>query len=261
MGAMPEEVSSIKSLMQDVSEIQHGSRCYYSGKIHSVDVILVFSRIGKVASSVTVASLITEFNVTHLIFTGVAGAVSSDLCIGDIVISSCLYQHDLDASPIFPKYEVPLTGCSYFNADPDLIKRTQTAAQVVAKSIQTKIDPAVLDELAIQQPSVFVGKIATGDQFIKTQQQTNTIVEDKPDTLAVEMEGAAVAQVCYEYGIPFVVMRTISDKADHLAPIDFIKFINEIATYYAEHIISHLLIEFKNTSYDTVPRSMKGNRS
>ena len=106
MGAMPEEVDTIRQRMRAVTEVHSGKRSYYQGKIADHDVVLVFSKCGKVAAAATATSLIEKFAIDQLIFTGVAGAVSSDLNIGDIVISTQLYQHDMDASPLFEKYEV-----------------------------------------------------------------------------------------------------------------------------------------------------------
>ena len=114
MGAMPEEVDIIRNQMMGVSKAQHGSRTYYIGKINGIDVVLAFSRWGKVAASITATSLITKFRIDQLIFTGVAGATAPDLNIGDIVVSGELYQHDLDPRPLFPKHEVPLTGITFF---------------------------------------------------------------------------------------------------------------------------------------------------
>src|SRR3990167_8956640 len=126
MGAMPQEVDSILSHMTDVNSIERGSRTYHVGKINSHDVVLVFSRWGKVAAATTATTLITEFKIDQLIFTGVAGASSSDLNIGDIVVSSQLYQHDM-RSKFFPDGEIPLTGITLFKADKSLIAQAQHA--------------------------------------------------------------------------------------------------------------------------------------
>src|SRR3989338_2299329 len=135
MGAMPQEVDSILSHMTDVQKIEHGSRTYHIGKMNSHDVVLVFSRWGKVASATTATSLITEFKIDQLIFTGVAGASSATLNIGDVVVSSQLYQHDMDARPLMPRHEIPLTGITFFKADAALVKKAHSAAQALLSTL------------------------------------------------------------------------------------------------------------------------------
>lgn len=241
MGAMPEEVDSIRAHMTDVKEVDHGNRKYYVGKIHHHDVVLVFSRWGKVASAATTTSLITEFNITQLIFTGVAAAASSDLNIGDIVISDRLYQHDMDASPIFQRYQIPLTDLTFMSADDALKKKAHRTVGGLLESLTQKIPADSLTRFEITSPRCCFGLIGTGDQFVSNHKTLQALVEDVPDLMAVEMEGGAVAQVCHDYHIPFVVIRTISDKADHSACVDFSLFIREVARYYSEHIVLGML--------------------
>ena len=241
MGAMPQEIDSIYSHMTDVTTIKHGGREYHIGKINDHDVVLVFSRWGKVASATTATSLITEFKIDQLIFTGVAGATTPNLNIGDIVISEQLYQHDMDARPLMPRHEVPLTGVTFFKANPALIENARAATDGLFSCLTEKMSSEVLETFKITNPKCVVGTIATGDQFISNSRQTDAIMSEKPETIAVEMEGAAVGQVCGDYNIPFVIIRTISDKADHSAAIDFPKFIEEIAKHYSEHIVTNML--------------------
>src|SRR6187431_3596464 len=110
LGAMPEEINGIVALLDDKTEVVKGMRTYYLGTINEVEVVVVFSRWGKVASATTVTHLIVEFGITQLFFTGVAGAINPELNIGDIVIASSLIQHDLDARPIMDRFEIPLLG-------------------------------------------------------------------------------------------------------------------------------------------------------
>lgn len=237
MGAMVEEVDIIRQQMSDISEVTHGNRVYFSGYINGIEVVLVFSRWGKVAAATTTTSLITIFNVNKIIFTGVAGAASAALNTGDVVISTRLYQHDMDPSPMLPKHEVPLTGITFFEADTQLIKDAQQAADIFLASISTIIPQKELKTFNIVSPKCSLGMIASGDLFVSSVKQTQSILHDHPETQAVEMEGAAVAQVCFDYGIPFVVIRTISDRADHDAAINFPRFIQNIAQHYSDKII------------------------
>jgi adenosylhomocysteine nucleosidase len=241
MGAMTEEVDSIHSHMTNVKEFEHGDRKYYIGNINSHEVVLVFSRWGKVASAATVTSLITEFKIDHLIFTGVAGAADPSLNIGDIVVSEQLYQHDMDARPLFKKHQIPLTKITFFQADPLLKEKAHRATDGLFASLTAKIPAESLARFNIREPKCRFGTIATGDQFIYSRERTEAILADVPETVAVEMEGGAVAQVCNDYKIPFVVIRTISDKADHTSEIDFPAFINEVARHYSEHIVTGML--------------------
>ena len=241
MGAMLEEIDSIHAHMTELSIIERGGRTYHVGKIFNQDVILVFSRWGKVASASTVTSLITEFHIDQLIFIGVAGASSPLLNIGDIVIASQLYQHDMDARPLLPRYQIPLTAMTFFQADSVLIEKARRATKGLFTSLTQKIAADSLASFNITSPKYRIGTIATGDQFIYDQKRTQAIMLEQPETVAVEMEGAAVAQVCTDYAIPFVVIRTISDKADHSAELDFPRFIKEISRHYAEHIVLGML--------------------
>src|SRR3990167_9585013 len=245
MGAMPQEVDSILSHMTDVNSIERGSRTYHVGKINSHDVVLVFSRWGKVASATTATSLITEFKIDQLIFTGVAGASIPDLNIGDVVISSQLYQHDMDARPLMPRHEIPLTGITFFRADAALMRRAQSATRGLLATLSQKISAEELETFNITAPKCVFGTIATCDQFIGDVARTGALLAERPEieetTEAVEMEGAAVAQVCADHNVPFVVIRTISDKADHQSVIDFPGFVEKIARHYSEHIVTGML--------------------
>lgn len=255
MGAMTQEVDSILSHMTNVQTVEHGSRTYHVGKMDSHDVVLVFSRWGKVAAATTATSLITEFKVDQLIFTGVAGASAPDLNIGDIVISSQLYQHDMDARPLMPRHEIPLTGMTFFKADAILMRKAHAATRNLLATLSQKIPADELSAFNITQPKCILGTIATGDQFISNTASTRAILDEKPETAAVEMEGAAVAQVCVDYQIPFVVIRTISDKADHQSAIDFPRFIEKIARHYAEHIVTGMLSDMQTEDQNEITSS------
>lgn len=257
MGAMTEEVDILRQQMTDISEVEHGGRKYYLGKLNKTKVVLVFSRWGKVAAAATATSLITKFRINQLIFTGVAGAVAPELKIGDIVIGEQYYQHDMDARPLFEKHVIPLTGMTFFKANTALIKKAEAACKTLLGSPVEHIGDGALKEFGINEPKYVIGTIASGDQFIADTKKTQAILSDQPKTVAVEMEGAAVAQVCHDYKIPFVVIRTISDVADHAAHINFPKFIEKIAKHYSEHIIRDMF----SKPFTNKPDTMKENES
>ncbi|GGB67307.1 5'-methylthioadenosine/S-adenosylhomocysteine nucleosidase [Flavobacterium suaedae] len=243
MGAMPEEIEGIKALLTDTTSTIIGKRRYISGMLNGVKTVLVFSRWGKVAASATAATLINVFNVTELIFTGVAGAVHTNVAIGDIVIGKRLIQHDIDARPIMQRFEIPLLGKTYIEANAGNVSLAlSTITNLLENNILSQnVGKEVLSDFGITRLSVHVGDIASGDKFFATNDDKEKLTDNLPETLCVEMEGAAVAQVCYEYDIPFTVIRIISDAADDASPIDFPVFIKNVSSKYIACIVKALI--------------------
>ena len=241
MGAMPEEIEGVVALLTKSTKSSMGKRTYFSGQINGIDAVVVFSRWGKVAAATTATTSIHEFKITELLFTGVAGAINSDLKIGDIVLGKRLIQHDMDARPLIKQYEIPLLSQTYFESDANHLA---LASKAISKVIENKglhaiIGDKELMEFNISQPKLFIGDIASGDQFFSSNEQKQALNSQLPNILCVEMEGAAVAQVCYEYEIPFSIIRTISDTADDNSHIDFPSFIKKISSKYAAEIIKN----------------------
>lgn len=237
MGAMLDEVKQLKEALGAADEKTIADRTYYSGTLNDIDVTLVFSRWGKVAASSTATVLINNFGVDFIIFTGVAGAVDEDLNIGDIVIGEALYQHDMDARPIFPRFQIPLTSNILFKPNKIHVEQASSAATSFLSNIHNEIEESSLTKFSIFKPQVYTGVIASGDQFVANPISHESLKIDSEKVLAVEMEGAAVAQVCHEHEIPYIVVRTISDKANHTADIDFQSFVTEIASNYSSGIV------------------------
>jgi len=242
MSAMREEIEALIHEIELSEKVVRGMRSYFKGKLWGKEVVLVFSRWGKVASATTATHLITDFKVEEILFTGVAGAVHPSLNIGDVVIGKAMYQHDMDASPMLEPYEVPLLGKKYFTTDPQRNELLSRAASKFLGEIQGHFKPFESAAFGITKPQNHMGAVASGDQFISKASQIEKIGSDLPDVLCVEMEGAAVAQVCYEYKIPFNIIRTISDKANDNSHIDFPKFASEVASQYARGIIKNYLL-------------------
>lgn len=241
ISALHEEQTGLMDLMQDARKLHLGMRDYASGRLWGIECVCVLSRIGKVAAAATTATLIERFGVTHIVFTGVAGAADASVRIGDIVIASQLVQHDMDASPLFPRFEVPLTGLSHFFSDKVLSSSLlQASRQFIDQDFGLVISENDRQSFRLDRPRVHEGLIASGDEFITGSDQLNRINQSLPDILAVEMEGAAVAQVCFEFGIPFAIVRTVSDNANENSPIDFILFLEKVAAHYAFGIIKQL---------------------
>ncbi|MGB5322268.1 5'-methylthioadenosine/adenosylhomocysteine nucleosidase [Lutimonas sp.] len=241
ISAMREEIEALQSALHVEKKMVKGMRTYYQGRLFDKKVILVFSRWGKVASATTATQLINDFNVKEIIFTGVAGGVQPDVFVGDIVIGKDLYQHDMDASPLVKAYEVPLLGKSAFTTDPDKRNQLSRASGQFLQNKHEFLSKEQFINFQIQEPKIHIGDIASGDQFISSSQQSLKILSGLPTVKCVEMEGAAVAQVCFEYKVPFSIIRTISDNANHNAHIDFPKFAKEIASTYALGILQQYL--------------------
>lgn len=242
LGAMPEEIEGVVALLSNCVQTTMGQRTYFSGHINGVETVVVFSRWGKVAAATTATTLIHEFKITELLFTGVAGAIHSELKIGDIVLGKRLLQHDMDARPLMNQYEIPLLSKIYFETDSTYLNTASNAIQTVFenKSLHAVICEKHLIEFSISQPKLWIGDIASGDQFFSTNEQKQYLNSQLPNVLCVEMEGAAAAQVCYECEIPFCIIRTISDTADDSAHLDFPSFIKKISSKYASEIIKNL---------------------
>lgn len=241
ISAMQEEQTGLIDALQNRQTETRGMREYISGDLNGLPSVFVLSRMGKVAAAATAVTLIERFAVTHIVFTGVAGAASDAVKVGDIVVATELVQHDMDASPLFPRFEIPLTGLSHFAVDAGLSEKLVAAAQDFLRLdyIQT-ISGADRAQFHLHDPQVHRGLIASGDEFVSCANRLATISEGLPGLLAIEMEGAAVAQVCFEFAIPFAVMRTISDAANEDSPVDFARFIQQVAAQYALHVIGRL---------------------
>ena len=224
VSAMHEELAAVLALMPDERKQTIAGRECWLGHLHGQPVVAVLSRIGKVAAATTATVLIERFGVSRIVFTGVAGGLAAGVNVGDIVVADSFLQHDLDASPLFPKYEVPLYGVDRFATDPGLSEQLARAAQLALPGVR------------LQR-----GLIVSGDRFVSTSAECDALRAALPQALAVEMEGAAIAQVCHDYGTPFAAVRTISDRADDAAHVDFTHFVREVASRYSAAIVEAFL--------------------
>lgn len=243
LGAMFEEVSAIKEMMNVEKETSIAGRVYYEGNIGDVEVVVTFSKWGKVASACTTTILINQFHVDFVLFSGVAGAVSTQVNIGDIIVGNGLYQHDMDARPFFDQFQIPLTDILVFEPAVNDVEKAAVSIQRFINRIDDVLEREILEQFSISRPKVYTGLIASGDAFIShPHKHSHLNLNYKGNqTLAVEMEGASVAQVCHDHGVPYTVIRVISDKADQEAVIDFELFVKEIASKYLAEIIKEYL--------------------
>ena len=224
VSAMHQELSAVLALLPDERKQVAAGRDFWVGHLHGHDVVAVLSRIGKVAAATTATVLIERFAVDRILFTGVAGGIARGVKRGDVVVADAFLQHDLDASPLFPRYEVPLYGTDRFPTDPVLTQKLLAAVQQ-----------------ALHGARLHRGLIASGDRFVASAAESQALQAALPDALAVEMEGAAFAQVCKDYGVPFAAVRTISDRADDAAHGDFLSFIDQVASRHSAAIVEAFL--------------------
>lgn len=206
IGAMDVEVATLKEIMENKIETKIAGSIYCDGILEGLPAVVAQCGVGKVNAAMCAQVLCSQFHVTHLVNTGIAGSLDAKLDIGDFVISSDAIYHDMDVTNWdYPIGQVPGMDICAFPAD------------------------AVMMELAYRVANdahpghVHMGRIASGDQFIRTKEQKNKIIADTQAACA-EMEGAAIAHTAYRNGIPFVVIRAISDKADDSAEMDYPTF-------------------------------------
>lgn len=235
LSALAEEQAGLLEQLHGAQRTAHAGREFWQGTLDGLPVILALSRIGKVAAATTSVALIERFGAAQIVFTGVAGGVGEGVHVGDVVVGTGYVQHDMDASPLFPRYQIPLTGQTVLAADAALVHAMLAACTYGLRGLQH----------AGRAPVVHQGLIASGDRFVNGVDETRQMVEALRHhghvPLAVEMEGAAVAQVCADYGLPFVAVRTISDRADDTAHLDFSLFVREVASVYARRIVAALV--------------------
>jgi adenosylhomocysteine nucleosidase len=241
LAALPEELGDLLATMRAESGVTtrtFGQRDYHLGTVHGAPCVVTLARIGKVAAAATASALIHAFDVEALVFTGVAGGVGPSVRIGDIVVGETLLQHDMNAEPLFPRFEIPLLGRARFDADARLCAALAQACEgFVAQegaALAARFQTGHL-------PRVHRGLVISGDQFVASSEAVSALRLAQPEALAVEMEGAAIAQVCYEYGLPCAVVRTISDTADEHASTSFASFLTDIAGTYSSGILRRFL--------------------
>ena len=240
VSAMQEELSAVLDRLQ-AQPHEVAGRTFWCGSSHGQPVVAVLSRIGKVAAATTATTLIERFGVSRIVFTGVAGGLSPQVRVGDVVVADRFLQHDLDASPLFPRYEVPLYGRSQFESDARLSERLMHAAALALPRLLAHLPEASRLGLPLDQARVRAGLVISGDRFVASHAESQDLQQRLPEALAVEMEGAAMAQVCHDYQVPFAAVRIISDRADDDATVDFLRFIRDIAARYSAEVIDALL--------------------
>lgn len=221
IAAMEEELKLLVENLEDKSQETVLSNVYYSGRYGEHELVLVQSGVGKVMSAMSVAILVESFKVDAIINTGSAGAVATGLNVGDVVVADTLVYHDVELTAFGYDYGQMSMQPLYFHSDKTFVS---TFEAVLSKEEMTSK----------------VGLIATGDSFIAGQEKIDVIKGHFPQVLAVEMEGAAIAQAAQATGKPFVVVRAMSDTAAHDANITFDEFIIEAGKRSAQVLMAFL---------------------
>ncbi|NOU95260.1 5'-methylthioadenosine/adenosylhomocysteine nucleosidase [Paenibacillus sp. LMG 31456] len=222
IGAMKEEIELFLDHMEQVRVTEKAKVTYREGLLHGKNIVLCKSGVGKVNAAVTTQVLIDTYGVDAIIFTGVAGAVDPELNVGDIVVSSECLQHDMDVTALgFPRGTIPYEETSLFISD--------------EKLRQLAVDAST----ELFEGHVKVGRVLSGDQFIANR-ETVAKLHIELQGACTEMEGAAVAQVCSLNNIPHVIIRSMSDKADGSAHVNFAEFTLQ-ASGNSYRIVDHML--------------------
>jgi len=206
IGAMDIEIAALKEKMENVTATCQAGSTYYEGTLEGLNAVVVQCGVGKVNSAMCAQVLCSVFGVSHIVNTGVAGSLCAELDIGDLVVSQDAMHHDMDVQPLgYRAGQVPGMDVLAFPADEKLISFALAAAETVNPGHSR------------------IGRVASGDQFVARKEQKQAITEIT-QALCTEMEGAAIAHTAYRNGIPYVIIRAISDKADDSAQMDYPTF-------------------------------------
>lgn len=206
IGAMQEEMELFLHDLEGMSRETKAGTDYYAGKLFGRDVVVCKSGVGKVNAAVCTQVLIDRYGVGTVLFTGVAGALHPELEIGDLVVSTECMQHDMDVTPLgFARGVIPYADVSVFPADDALVRLAKQAGE------------------RLYGKTPMSGRVLSGDQFVASRETVRSLYEQLGG-VCTEMEGAAVAQVCHLNGVPYVVIRSMSDKADGSAHVNFAEF-------------------------------------
>lgn len=217
MGAMPEEIAPILEKIGEYKRVEYAGNTYYEAKYRGVELVVAYSKIGKVFSTLTAATMIEHFGAKKLLFSGVAGAISPALKVGDLIVATKLAQHDLDISAFGHPFGYVPGGSVFIETDKEMLQISKEVAKSMGKNVQE-------------------GVIATGDQFVANEERKNWIGATFHAD-ALEMEGGSVAVVCNALNIPFFILRAISDAADMDASFSFDEFLITSAKESAEFVM------------------------
>lgn len=240
--AIEGEIALLREDMEISQICQAASREFYRGSLYGRETVLALSGIGKVSAAVAATLLIERFHADRVIFCGTAGGADLRLKVGDLVVADHTLQHDVDliGEPLF---YIPGHPGAALATDPVLSARlARAAAEYLEEDMKQDIPAPVRETFGLTAPQVVMGTIASGDQFISSSEKGDWLREHIDNLKCVEMEGAAVGQVCCEFGVPHAIIRVLSDSADESAPVDFDAFANQAARYFTSGAVRRLLM-------------------
>ncbi|MFZ4573767.1 MAG: 5'-methylthioadenosine/adenosylhomocysteine nucleosidase [Phycisphaerales bacterium] len=239
--AMPQELEHLAGLVENRVSVPVAGSEVTRGTLWGQDVLLAFSRWGKVAAAISASAVLATHRPSRVLFSGIAGSLRDDLAVGDIVVARRLYQHDLDASPFFPPTHVPLLNLSALPTDDASSKELHAAAEVfLAEDFEGALG-SFADRLNPPRRSVHAD-VATGDVVVASRDLKTRVRRVVPTAACVEMEGAAVAQACHAFGVPFVCMRVISDTADERVHQEDVMTMAAIAGKYTAGVLKRWML-------------------
>ena len=225
IGAMEEEVETLLAQLENRTSASHAGSVFHAGRLEGLDVVVVQCGVGKVNAAICAQILCSVYGVTHLVNTGIAGSLCAELDIGDMVVSTDAMYHDFDTTPFgYPIGKVPGMPVTY-PADEQMMAYAFAAAE------------------AVNPGHTRQGRVASGDQFVSRKEQKDHIIEVS-GALCTEMEGAAIAHTAYRNGVPFVILRAISDKADDSAEMDYPAF-EKLAAHRCAAVTRNLARQLK----------------
>lgn len=237
---MHEEVMLLKEELSQLKTHQRGARTFLEGQYQNHTIILCLSGWGKAAAAATTASLIEVFKVEQILFVGLAGAIQSKLSIGDIVVGEELIQHDMELKGFTPTGEIrpPFYKNYAFETPKQLVRIGTNAAEEFKANLRSNHYPKIDSQY---HPSIHIGTIGTGDQFVASMEMKQHIASKFPNILCTEMEGAAIAQIANDFKRPFLIIRVISDHAAQHAHEIFAKFLFQDISQISVQLIKILL--------------------
>ncbi|NQY64314.1 MAG: 5'-methylthioadenosine/S-adenosylhomocysteine nucleosidase [Alteromonadaceae bacterium] len=237
IGAMEPEVAILKAKLENCQTKQHAGYEFHQGQLEGTDVVIVQSGIGKVAAALATAVLIEHFKPDYIVNTGSAGGFDQSLKVGDIVISSEVRYHDVDLTAFgYEIGQLPANPAAYI-PHPVLIESAKAGIESLTGNNDTNSD--------VQSIQTLVGLITTGDTFMTADDDIAKARKNFPTMTAVEMEGAAIAQTCHQFNVPFVVIRSMSDIAGKESPTSFEAYL-ETASVNSSQLVLNMLNDLKS---------------
>lgn len=241
--AMDCEMALIRKELQNETTTTLAGRTFVCGNLYGKEVVVVVSHIGKVAAALTTTLLLQCFPVQSVLFSGVAGGINPALRVGDALIADYSVQHDFKLPEAWgPKFRIPMLELSYIPSDANLTAAAKAAVEdYFAHEFANDVPQQYRDAFGIHAPKVLVGTVASGDEFICTAERNRWLYDNVDNAGCAEMEGAAVAQVCTEFGVPFTIIRVISDGAGDSASVDYDQFVEHAAKYFTRGTVKAYL--------------------